>query len=374
MKNQSSNDQINKSGIFIIRIIQWILVIFCLFLGIGFIADGLIISTIVTFALLLFILPAIERFYKAKLPFLQPFYRRFIIGVIIFIAGLGIEAKTTGYEAVKLTLDKEPAEIIFMPEYVFSGQVGGNETRLTMNGKKIESSNGKFRITVPLIKGENKFYFILEGYSRNNRKGIEKIEKSYKIKYLTTDEYFESIYNAAEKSFRNKEYNEALKILTKISQNSKYNESGIKLRKMIEKEIEKNESVSNAKIIHDDKVCDEVDLYKSIKTLKDASGHEMGHSWVERRLSINECNNKEIMFRVLEKYYREKIGKEYGKQLIFFYTTRFAKAWNSNQFCWIGSIRRIPVGNEKIQLIFQTDYDAQTKMYNNQHDKFVDAD
>ncbi len=98
-----------------------------------------------------------------------------------------------------------------------------------------------------------------------------------------------------------------------------------KEKKQLEKEQEFQEKID--------------EVYNSIRILDKKTGYEMNWHYYDTRLYMKPCNNKEILFKVLEEFYVVNIGSKYSKILVFVHSTN---NWEGDTMGWFCRISKLP--------------------------------
>lgn len=379
-----TTDLKNKTGIQkFLSIAQWISSIIFLIIAIAAMKDE-IIPAFMMLIIGIILLPPVDKilsqkYQKVKLhPLLA---KTIIIVILIIITGIAIPENK-----VKIAND------LYENEKIKEAIVQLNEIKpKDINEEKLKESLIK-KYSADLIlyqQDKNLFYYnhINEEFKKENYNLVisifEKVDKNStyneKLKAVVENSYNKLNFNKDKKYydeaylfFNEKKYQDAIDSLNKISKYTEFLNNGLKLKteaekllkaQIAQKEIDaiKIQDIDTQKI---NESAIETQIFNSIKILENEIDNRIkGHKECDIRASINffgmnicQKSERDLLFKVLEKYYRSNNFDEYEIVSIRFYTGKYATNWKKYKTFYNCAIMKLPDEGDVISLDIQSFY------------------
>jgi|GEM_PF-2484405 len=172
--------------------------------------------------------------------------------------------------------------------------------------------------------------------------------------------------NRINEEFKKENYEMVIKIFEQVEKNSNYYQT---LKPIIEVAKEKVNSTGKIKNIQDNNQIKtdleiETKIFNSIKILnKEIDDRIPNHKECDLRVSINfygmnicQKNERDLLFKILENYYRNNNFDEYEIVTIKFYTGKYANNWEKNKTFYNCAIMILPDDKNNVSLDIQSFY------------------
>jgi len=209
----------------------------------------------------------------------------------------------------------------------------------------------KFQIAAALYQ-EEKIEAAISKLNEIKPKNIDEQQKKEKLIKEYSDNFILYkqdknlfFYNQLKEAYDDKAYDDVSNIFNKIEEKSTYKEKALFLKNKLEKTVEeKIQIVENNNENYSQ-------LYKSLKILEKKTYKNLTYDCFEARISMDYCNDKELLYKVLEEFYFSN-ASQYDKVLVWFYYGDYAKnCFKSMQgFKWIGMINKFPPTKTQVLL------------------------